>query len=295
MEIMRLNIISDIVSPIPKVPQLYTSVWKWGALILALVATFTSIITRIKLFLIRLHSIKTSSFSSSSHHLLQHLEHDFDDTSSSLPESDNEEIFESGPSFHNQMKNQFDEDFRVAGSSSYRENQWKNGHSNLLRRRGGGDRFSWSDFASGKSVVKLWDSLGLGLDFKDSFGREISVWDLGKDQKVNSFLGGSRQIPAVTMSSPAVLYLAEMSNSDRAVLGAYDRRMRVQIPAVYAEWGQRQGNVVGVSSGGVEKVYVKGGVTDGAYTVVGDMRNVKTPLLNLIESDADTLLDVTNE
>lgn len=300
MEITKLSIISDFVSPIlPKVPQVYNNFWKWCAIILAVIATFTSIFTRIKLLIIRVRSIKRSS---SSKHLLQHLDDDFDftdddDTPSSVSESDDEDLFDSTSSFdgqnQNQNQNQFDQDFRVAGSnSSYGDNQSKNtNNSNLRRRRSGCDLFSWSDFAAGKSVVKLWDSLGLGLDFQDSFASEISIWDLDKDHKISSFLGGKHRIPAMEMSSPAVVYLAEMSNSDHVLLGAYDRRMGSKNPTVYAEWGPPLRKVFGVSSGGVEKVYVEGGGAATGALTVGDLRNVRTPLGSLTESDADTWWD----
>uniref|UniRef100_A0A5B7C3T2 Uncharacterized protein n=1 Tax=Davidia involucrata TaxID=16924 RepID=A0A5B7C3T2_DAVIN len=270
-------------SGIGKVSQLY-SFWKWSALILALVTTFSCIlINRIKILFLKFHIFKPLA---SSEPLLQQLDDDSDfseDDTCSLASSVDEE-FESAASSEDRQP--VDEDFCVAGSSYYRDEQWQNRDLRLRRRRSGGDRFSWSDFATGKSVVKLWDSFGFGLDLEDSSGSVISIWDLNKDKKISSVLGRICQIPAVSMLSPTMILSAEVNNSNSVVVGAYDTRVGRQIPAIYAEWRLNQCKIVGINSGGVEKVYVRDEVT-GALTI-GDMRNVKTPLQNLTESDGDT-------
>ncbi|PWA73186.1 hypothetical protein CTI12_AA260210 [Artemisia annua] len=74
-----------------------------------------------------------------------------DDTPSSVADSD----YESDRDLSNEV-------FRAEGGSSYYD-QGQNGDYTLRRRNG----FSWSDFSAGKSVVQLWDSFGLGLDFED--------------------------------------------------------------------------------------------------------------------------------
>ncbi|GJT49482.1 ribonuclease H-like domain-containing protein [Tanacetum coccineum] len=88
----------------------------------------------------------------------------------------------------------------------------KNGNYTLRRRNG----FSWSDFSAGKSVVQLWDSFGLGLDFEDDeydHGSEIAIWDLDKDLKISS---GRRC--AVMGAAESVVLTAEMSRSSRGVV-----------------------------------------------------------------------------
>ncbi|KAM7484576.1 hypothetical protein LguiA_000585 [Lonicera macranthoides] len=293
MEITELNILSDFEAGIKCLqnnPSLFSrffslqvyGFWTWGALILALIATFTTLINRIKLFIFRVRTTKSLSSSSSTSQHLQNLDDDFDftddDSSSSDPESDDEE-FESKSSFEG------DEDFRVAGSGFSAEEKRRSGSFKLRRRRIGGHRFSWSDFAAGKSVVQLWDGFGLGLNFDDSSGSEISIWDLDRDEKINSFFGWKSQIPAVAMSSPAVVLSADANN-----FSAHDRRVGGQIPTIYADWLQQGRHVVGLNSGcGDNKVYVRDGITGGI--TVGDMRNVKTPLENLTESDGDKWWD----
>ncbi|GFZ16081.1 hypothetical protein Acr_25g0004900 [Actinidia rufa] len=233
------------------------SFWKWGALILALVATFRP---------------KT-----------QHLEDDYlydeddyeDDSCSSVSSEDDED--EPTTSFHD--RELIDEDFSVAGSSCYGDV-----HMSLRRRcGGGGEWFSWSDFAGGKTVVKLWDSFGLGLDFEDESSENVvSIWDLNKDRKTTSFSGGRCQIPAIFTSSPALIYSAGSNIRNNVLFKMYDTRIGIQIPAICAEWLPRPGKLMGIESGGGEKVYVRNAVT-GALTV-GDMRNVKTPLEHLCPS-----------
>ncbi|KAA8532702.1 hypothetical protein F0562_032735 [Nyssa sinensis] len=224
-----------------KMLQVY-SVWKWGALILALVATLSGIlIKRIKLVFIRFRRLKPLG---SSEPLLHQLDDDYDfsdddgDTCSSASSED--EGYESTSSFED--REAFDEDFRVAGSCSYRDGQWCSS---------GGDRL-WSDFTTGKGV-KISDS-----------GR--------------------------FHSRPRLVFLsAEIDNSNNFAFGLYDTRVGRQIPAIFAEWWPKQGKILGIKSGGVEKVYFGDEVT-GALTV-GDMRNVKTPLHKLTESDGDTWWD----
>ncbi|CAK9159495.1 unnamed protein product [Ilex paraguariensis] len=283
-------------SGLETVHQLH-SFWKWGAVILALIATFSGIINRIKLFITWVRTIKP--LDSSSKPLLQLFDDDEelseDETSSSASLEDEE--YESTSSFDDQIP--VDEDFRVAGSSFYSENQSRNGKFKLRKRRSCGDGFSWSDFGAGTSVVKLWDSLGLGLEFEDFADGVVSIWDLNKDQKKSSFLAGngSRQIPAVAMSSPAVALSAGLDKSNAVVLGAHDMRVARQTPAICAEWKTPAGKAVeDLNSGGVEKVFVRDDVS-GFITVV-DMRNVKMPLDNVTESDGETWMDadaVTSE
>jgi hypothetical protein len=251
--------------------QLYTFC-KWGALIVAFLATFTSLINRFKLIIFHVFRVKSLASSSSSKHLLQDLDSDLD-------YSDNDEEVDSSSSSDNEFddeefesSSQFDEDFRVAGRSKI----WR--------------CFSWSDFAAGKSVVKLWDGFGLGLDFEDSVGSEISIWDLDRDEKIRSFFGSRFENPAMAISSPAVILSTEAdANKKSVLLSGYDKRMSRQTPVLYADWRQQGRQIVDVNSDGVSKVYLTDGITGGV--TVGDMRNIKTPLENLTESDDDTWLE----
>lgn len=299
------SLISRVLSLSNLTTQVY-SFWKWGALIIAIFATFSSIIKRIKVIHIR--RIKSSSES-----LLQHLDIDLDlsddddsTNDSSRASSDNEDDDDS-PTSTASFLNPFagDRDFRVKGSSDCCRSQGQNGHLRLRRHRqnessGGCEGLAWADFGAGNSVVKLWDSLGLSLGF-DSFDdysdsdSVVSLWDLDKEKKISDAFGGLGDSPeafvAAVPSRPVVLSAKAGDNSNGVVLGAYDTRTGGQKPALYAEWGRSSSpaKVVGLKSGGVDKVYVRDDVS-GALTV-GDVRKVKTPLETVTETDGDLWWD----
>lgn len=271
---------------IDKIPQPY-SFWKWGALLLAFVATFTTIFNRLKI-LIR----TVSSPPSQPLLVLEHSEYevssDEDDSSSSYSSSEDEAEEDDAVV----VEDLHYDDFCVAGGSEsdrLDDDQWKNRKFMLRQRRSNGDRFSWSEFANGKSVVKLWDGLGLGLDLSGSSGSVISIYDLNREHKISSIFGEKCQIPAVSSSSPSVFLSAGVENNRNLSLKVWDPRVGCQIPAIFAEWRALRGKVVGINSSGVEKVYVRDDII-GDLTV-RDMRNVNSPLENLAESDRDTWWD----
>ncbi|XP_057960833.1 uncharacterized protein LOC131152899 [Malania oleifera] len=253
--------------------------WKWVALILALAGAFSGIANRIKVLVVRRRRCKSKSLVTEP--LLGESEEDDysdeDETSSSTSEEDEEE--EPSPSFDRGEPT--DEDFRVAGSSDYK---WQNRNLRLRRRRNVGDRFSWSDFATGKSVVKLWDGLGLGLDVENSSSSLISIWDLNRDRKISSsFLAEKYEVPAAfSMSSPEIL-------SKNLGISVWDARMSRRTPAIHAEWQPQSGMVVGIDSVGVQKVYV--GDNFSGDVTVGDVRKASSPLGNLDEGDGDRWWD----
>ncbi|KAL2546438.1 uncharacterized protein Fot_15671 [Forsythia ovata] len=98
------------------VPQAY-NFWKWGALILALLATLSSIIRRIKIFFIHLHAFKSSpqAFVQSND-----LEFSDDDEFASVS-SQEEERSSPMTSFEDQQD--VDEEFSVKGSNLYSRSQ----------------------------------------------------------------------------------------------------------------------------------------------------------------------------
>ncbi|KAJ9140748.1 hypothetical protein P3X46_031356 [Hevea brasiliensis] len=284
-------------SRVEKIHQAY-SFCKWGALIVALVASFSTIINRIKILIIRIQN----------HYLIPSqppplsADEDFDyssetDTScSSVSEDDDydeeEEEYEPGSS-SSQGWRYIDDDFSVRGSGHYTDDQWHN--RNLRRRRNSSleDLFSsWSEFSNGKNVVKLWDNLGFGFGLNlDNQSRNcISVCDMNKEVNVFSIFGEQSEIPAfsTSSSSPAVIVSAETTVSGH-LLRVWDTRVGSRIPEILAEWKPRFGKFVGRSAGGGEKVYVRDDIT-GRLTV-GDMRKVSSPLGNATESDVDTWWD----
>ncbi|WRX13804.1 hypothetical protein QQP08_006291 [Theobroma cacao] len=237
-------------SGIEKIYEAY-SFWKWGALILALVASLSTIINRLKILIIRFrrdHSLPS-----------QPLLHDTDfdtDTDCSCSSSEDEREYEE-PST-SQSWRQVDENFRVRGSAHCIEDQWQNRKFTLRKRRSSiGDLFSWAEeLTSGKSVVKLWDNLGLGfgLDLDES-DNVLNVYDVNKETKLTSFFGGKCIFQAVSApsSSSAVVVSAGADSSFRRVAVSADD--------------------------------VTGELT------VADMRKVSSPLKSLTESDVDTWWD----
>ncbi|XP_027364791.1 uncharacterized protein LOC113871900 [Abrus precatorius] len=181
----------------------------------------------------------------------------------------------------NEEKKEKEEDrrgeyFRLKGSS--------NDDGGFLRRRSIGEFLSLSEIANSKNVVKLWDTIGFGL----GFGFDYS--DSSSDESVVSIYGvneehGLQPVPTRKPPTPAVVVSAGENASGNLALRVWDTRLRRRIPAVIAEWGPSVGKIVGVESGGVQKVYVR---DDGRYGLtVGDMRNVRSPLEDVTESHID--------
>lgn len=276
-----LSQITSSISGIQSVSIAY-NFCKWGAVILALVATFGSIISRVKILIVR---FRRNGPSLPSIPLLSQLDDDdyssSDDdddegtssTPSSLSSEFEEEEDETTPSSSKFNWRTGDEDFRVRDSGHHVDDQLQNGNMRLRRRRSIGDILSLSEIANSKNVVKLWDSIGFGLnlDFDD--------YDLS----------AGRLVPATTSSSPAVFVSSEKNSSGKTALKIWDTRLRRGIPAVIAEWGPSIGKIVGVRFGEVEKFYLR---DDARHDVtIGDFRKVSSPLENVTVYDVDTFWD----
>ncbi|KAL9401824.1 hypothetical protein Peur_005673 [Populus x canadensis] len=287
-------------SGVEKIHQAY-SFWKWGALILALAASFTAIINRIKILIIR---FKNHPFISSPSLITNQEDCDYESEtdlscSSSISLSDDEQEEESTSSSRSWWSiNDHDQDFRVRGSENcYIDDQYQGGNFRLRRRRNSsiGDFFSLTDFTNGKNVVKLWDNLGLSLGLNlnnscDSRNAAVSFYDINKEQKICSIFGSKcDSIFAAVSTSPSVVVSAETNLSGHSSLSLWDTRVGFRVPEVFAELRPTLGKIVGVVGGGVEKVYVRDDVT-GELTV-GDMRKPSSPLVNATESDVDTWWD----
>ncbi|XVF02235.1 hypothetical protein REPUB_Repub04eG0158500 [Reevesia pubescens] len=272
---------------IEKIYQAYTF-WKWGALIFALVASFSTIINRLKILIIRFHG----------NHSLpsQPLLYDTDfDTDSSFSSSDDEREYEEPLTSQNWQE--VDEDFRVRGSGHLMDDQWQNHKFTLRRRRSSiGDLFSWAEeLTNGKNVVKLWDNLGLsfGLDHDES-DNVLNVYDVNKGTKLTSIFDRNTdfQVVSAPSSSPAVVVSAGIDSSSRRVaVSEWDTRLPCRLPMILAEWRPKKSleKIAAINFDGVEKVYI-GGYLTGKLTV-GDMRKVNSSLRNLTESDVDAWWD----
>lgn len=297
MEIPEINILSDFEAGIKCLQNpssisrffSFPTFWKWGALIFAIFATFSSIIRRIKLVFIRFHTVKPSS--NHAEDVFEFSDDDDDDDVSLASTDDEYEGVEDRPTTSFPGQHRVDEDFCVRGSILSFKSQWQNGQLRQRRRRsssGGGCGGVWSEIACGKNVVKLWDSLGFSLDIdEDLFNYDsksvVTTWE-GKTSEFSGDVWGA------SAARPTVLLTAEShGKGDGVVLSGYDARMRSGAPALYAEWMSPAENVGGVSTAGVSKVYVRDDVS--GVVTVGDVRNVRMPLECVRESDGDTWWD----
>ncbi|KAL6969866.1 hypothetical protein U1Q18_029581 [Sarracenia purpurea var. burkii] len=319
MEIPELNIISDFaagmnclqnpslfsqifsVSGTGKVTQMYR-LCQLGALILALFVTFSGIISRIKLLIARFCKDKLVASLAPPTQKIDNDDDDDDDEEYDDEEEEEEEdeSCSSASSSYDEDDNPttsfddprpLDEDFSVLNSGFCCDggNQRDCGLG-LRRRPSGGYRCSWSEFGIGKSVVKLWDSLGLGLNFCEAeSGSVVSIWDVNEHRDLSSFSGEKRQIPSIAMSSPAVYLSAGSKSNGSVLLGVHDLRAGGPVPALFSEWLRRRGKVVGIDFGGIEKVYVMDDVS-GRLTV-GDLRKMTAPLENMTECYGDSGLE----
>ncbi|KAG5059874.1 hypothetical protein AAZX31_01G073700 [Glycine max] len=278
-----LNSLQNPSFPIPS--QITTSLaynfCKWGAVILALVATFGSIINRVTIFIIRFRAkapslpsltLNDDNFYTSS----SSDDDDDDDNDDDLTYSSSEP--EDEPSASSSFI-RLDDYFRLRGTDNNNNNnlddEFQTQNGTHKRCRSIGDIFSLSELANSKSVVKLWDTIGfgLGLDFDDYDGYYV----------------GNAAVPTSSTASPSVVVSAGEGACGNLALEIWDTRLRRRKPTVVAEWGPTVGKTLRVESGGVQKVYVR---DDGRYGVtVGDMRKVSTPLESVTESDADTWWD----
>lgn len=261
--------------------------WKWGALMFAIFATFSSIIRRVKLVLIRFHILKSTL-----HHKEERVEYREDDEISLASSSDDEQGEEDDddddvpPKTSSRGQHaRVEEDFRIKNSRLCFKSQWQNGQ---LRRQSSSS--SWSEFTSGKNVVKLWDSLGFNLDFdEDLFNFDpqsvVTTWESDQSWKETDLSGALWNIPG---AAPAVFLSAEgNTKGDSVILSGYDSRMRRGFPALYAEWKSPAAEkVAGISTGGVGKVYVRDEA--GGVVTLGDVRNVRTALEKVREGEGET-------
>ncbi|XP_040999198.1 uncharacterized protein LOC121245000 [Juglans microcarpa x Juglans regia] len=269
-----------------------SSFWKLGALILAIVASFGTLVNGIKVFIVKIKRVNSIA----SEPLLKFVVDDYTDSedetcslSSSYLDDEEEDSDDDDdePKLHRYQP--MDDDFRVAGGSGrYVESHGENPKPKL--RRG----FSWADLTGGRSVVKLWDKLGSGLDFDDdgtagdeSYSSVFSVYQTNRDQRIVSLWGGTPA--AASKSAPVIVAARRTSGSGDVSLGVWDSRLRRRIPAIFAEWRPQLGKIVGIGCGGVEKVYVRDDAS--ADLTVGDMRNVSSPLTNVTASDMDSWWD----
>ncbi|XP_068638919.1 uncharacterized protein [Aristolochia californica] len=276
-------------SGIDEIAKLHTF-WTWGALILAVLATFSSLIKRTKLLLYRLQMVNTVISQS----LLQCDDDDDGESSCSSScsedsdsEEENEDEFLTPMAGKRGQDLTFEADFGVADSGRLSNENWQ--QTSYLRRvprrlsgvsaEGGGE----NQFST--TVVKLWDGLSLGFKHSGGCGY-TSTWDFNRMEKAQFFLASRSQIPALSAPCPAVLVSTGVDKTRRVAMNFWDARMDPLTPAVVAEWKPPQREVVGIEADEVEKVYDND-------NVVRNFRNVRPPLTDpdgLTWFDADAVI-----
>ncbi|KAJ8641664.1 hypothetical protein MRB53_018358 [Persea americana] len=247
------------------------SFWTWGALVLAAVATFSSILHRTKIAFFRLGS-RDSAISDP----LVRFEDDPDDESCSVS---SESDCDDPPSTSEVSSFVGDEDFRLLGSIKSDKDRRKNRNLDLLKGSSAFYEEEDDDCFSG-GIVKLWNEIGFG--FERSIGRN-SMRDLNREEILRSFVAGRSQVPATTTPSPVVVVSAGVAG-----MRIWDARVWSQTPAAAADWLTLRRCIVGVDSGEVGKVCVR---EHGGSVVVRDMRNLASPLEEITESDEQTWFD----
>lgn len=217
------------------------TLWTWAALIVAFVATFSSLLRRSKRVILGFRKVRSVN---------SHLHsRTFDDDVSSCSSDD-----ESDDDEKEEEELVTDSDEMEVGD--FEDVQGQNGNS--VRR------FTWPELARDESVVKFWD--GLGLRFGRPSG-SISLLDLDRDETLRSFRWGSGDIPAVRVASPETFLWAREGG-----VRFWDARA----PAAESATWQAEvlGRLVGIG-GEDNEVYLGDDV--GKLTVV-DLRNVRSPL-----------------
>ncbi|WCJ24506.1 hypothetical protein M5689_006461 [Euphorbia peplus] len=262
MEIPVLNRIGDFETRITSLHNPSFLFLKWGALILAVVASLSTILKRI---IFRLHC---SFFPPPSSPVSIPYDYSYDSdtdsscssvSSSSQDDQDYENEQEEDEDDEEPIGS-LDDDFSVKG---YDQNH------GLRKRRNRSIEDLFSSFAeltNGKNVVKLWDNLGLGFRFNAGIesSNHISLYDTNSDRSL--------------FSSPAVIVSAE-TNVSAHLLKVRDTRVGGRLPEILAEWRPKLGKIVGIGGG-----HVTGRLT------VGDLRKAQSPLA-MTESNEDTWWD----
>ncbi|XP_021723801.1 uncharacterized protein LOC110691192 [Chenopodium quinoa] len=278
-------------------------IWKWGALFLALVYAFSSLVNKIKIIILYYHN-KSRSLLAASEPLLSHLYDEFDsdfsddendDVCSSCGSTSDEEddVIDDDDEIEDLWNASFDDDdYNVKGSfGNFNESSRQKGKFKLLRRRRSFvDNFSLSDFVNGNGVVKLWDGLSLGVVDVDNAFSFLDYENDKNSENRDLFFAG---VPAVS-SSPAVFI-----SGGKLGLDIWDFRAGDSSPVVKSDWrrSDRRGEVVGMDSGRTGKVYVRD--DDSMRLAVGDVRKVDAALTEEYEEemwwDADGVTESTHE
>lgn len=288
MEVPVLNRITELGGDLSSLPnpnflsRIFTSFspsqhfWKWSAVIIALLATFSSLINRVKILIIVIR--RRSPTSPISEPLSRSLHGE--ETGGLISENLRSSLLSSSES---EDENEGDRepdnrsDFRVKGSGRFSGEFDGRRCSGLRRRHGGGDSFSWSSFGS-DSVVRQWGDVKLKCEFEELSGSVISLYDENEEAEICSIFSGGAPLQAAALSPGRMVVAAGESGLGNVSLKLWDTRGRGRTPVIAAEWKSPSGKIVDVYSEDVEKVYLRD--NGAAGIMVGDVRKVRSPSEN---------------
>lgn len=302
MEVPVLNRITELGAHLGSLPnpnflsRIFTSFfpsqhfWKWGALIIALLATFTGIINRVKVFIIICRRrTKTTSISEPLYRSL----HCRDSgglvsknlKSPPLSSSESEDENERGWERNN------DSNFRVKVSSRFSCELDGGCHSRLRRRHcnGGsnGDLFPWPCFGLDRSVVRQWGDVISNSEFEELSGSMISLYDDNEEAEICSIFNEGGSLKAVAVSPRRMVVAASEGVSANVSLKLWDTRGRSRTPVVAVEWDSPSRNIVDVYYEDVENVYLRD--NGAAGIMVGDVRKASSGSEKLTAGDGGGL------
>lgn len=302
MEVPVLNRITELGADLSSLPnpnflsRIFTSFspsehfWKWSALIIALLATFTGIINRVKILIIVIRRrTRTTSISEP----LYRSPHS-GETGGLVSENIKSPLF---PSSESEDENEGDQkpdnglNFRVKGSGRFSGEFDDRCCSRLRRRhfdgRDDGDLFSWPCFGLERSVVRQWGDVKLKCELDKLSGSLISLYDENEEAEICSIFSGGAPLQAAAVSPRRMVVAASEGASANVSLKLWDTRGRSRKPVVAAEWDSPSGKIVDVYYDDVENVYLRD--NGAAGIMVGDVRKVSSASENSPAGGGDGL------
>ncbi|XP_022993318.1 uncharacterized protein LOC111489361 [Cucurbita maxima] len=274
MEVPVLNRIAELGSDLGLL-RIFTSFspsphfWKWGAVLITLLATFSGIINRLKILIIVIR--RRSRTTPISEPLSRSLHGG--ETAGLVSENLRSSLLSSLESANEKEADREPDDgsdFRVKGTARC---------SRLRRRYGGGSDgdsvpWSWPCFGSERSVVRQWVDVKFKCEFEKLSGSVISLYDENEEAEICSILSDGAPLQVAALSPGRMVVAAGESVSSNVSLKLWDTRCRSRTSVLAAEWNSPSGKVVDVYSDDVDKIYLID--NGGDRIVVGDVRKVRS-------------------
>ncbi|XP_022139617.1 uncharacterized protein LOC111010475 [Momordica charantia] len=288
MEVPVLNRITELGADLSSLPnanflsRILTSFspsqhfWKWGAVVIALLATFSGLINRVKILIIVIRRRRTTPI----YEPLSRSLHGGENGGFVSENLGSPPFFSSESEDENELSSPEDgSDFGVKGSGRSSDD-YSCGRrcSGLRRRHYGGDSLSWSCFGSERSVVRQWGEVQLKCKFDELSGSVISLYDENEEKEICSIFSGGAPVRAAAMSPAGMVVSAGQSVFGNVSVKLWDTRSRSQTPIVAAEWNSPAAKIVDVYYEESEKVYLRN--DSDAKLTVADVRKVCSALEN---------------